>query len=145
MKKYIILAILAIYILSIAVVGFFGMKTAVYNEIKYVTEIQLIDSKDGDYTVIYDEEDNRDNIALSYTDGLRFQLYYEVTPLDATNTAVTFDFELDEYSDYIQISSTGVVTVLPGDYEYITVYGKIRAQDGSRASSRTICIFIMKW
>lgn len=141
MKKSVILAILAIYILSIAVVGFFGMKTSVYNEIKYVTDIELIDSKDGDYK-INDVEDGVDYILLPYEDGLRFQLYYEVAPLDASNTAVTFDFDLGEYADYIQISPSGVVTIFSGEFDVIVVFGKIRAQDGSRVASRTICICI---
>lgn len=142
MKKSVVLAIFAVYILSIVIVGLLGMKIAVYDEIKYVDSIKLIDSPNGDYTVTHGSknEPDTDFIRLEYKKDLSFRLYYEVSPIDATDTRVAFEFDTEQFSDAIEITSDGIVTVKVNQLIY--VYGFIISQDGNKVKSRKICIYI---
>ncbi len=142
MKKSVILTIVVIYVLSVVAVGLLGMKLAVYDEIKYVSSISVVSSPDGDYTVKSKQEYDGtwyDLIRVTYTSGLKFQIHYEVEPIDATDKTVEFNFDVGEYADYIEISPSGVVTVKqPPSGRFIYAEGYVAAQDGSRVVSRKI-------
>ena len=60
MKKVVIVVILAVYLASIALVNFFGLKVSIFEGTTYVTEItvdRVVLHRDGDGTVQYFEDD----------------------------------------------------------------------------------------
>ena len=79
MKKSVLIVIGLVYIASILIIGFFGMRQVVYSNIIYVREIECIneEARDmGSYKMI----------VIDYVEGnTGVQLSYRVTPDDATN------------------------------------------------------------
>lgn len=143
MKKSVILSILVIYILAIVVVGLWGMKTYFFNPTVYVSEIVLKDSYDGVYKVETNEkEPDVDFIRLDYQKDLKFQLYYEVLPENATDKSVEFDFDTSKYEGKIEVTANGEVIVNAN--ELMIISGYMRAKDGVKAKSRKIRIMILK-
>ncbi len=102
MKKSIIILIGAVYILSIIIIGFFGMKLTSYNETIYPERIE-IEGVEGasiedaslnipgegvcKYVITYEFKDNateQENV---------FSLIYRVYPDTTTNRAVSFSYD----------------------------------------------------
>ena len=109
MKKSVIILIALIYIASIALVSFFGLKFKVFDEIVYVSSIELLntDIKEAnetqkleyDYYVVI-----RPN---AETGERRYQIEYRVHPDNATNQEV--DFVYDESIEGVSVSEDGIV------------------------------------
>lgn len=90
MKKAVPLIILGIFIMSIAIVGFFGMKIMFAEESVYVKEIHFTNQG------IMEEEDGRKVLYLLYepVNGYyEYQLTWEVLDVDATNKNVRFIYD----------------------------------------------------
>lgn len=110
MKKSVIILIALIYIASIALVSFFGLKFKVFEEIVYVSNIELLntDLKEAnetqkaefDYWVVI-----RPN---AETGERKYQIEYRVHPDDATNQEV--DFVYDESTPGVTVDDNGIVT-----------------------------------
>ena len=104
MKKSVVILIAVIYIASIALVTFFGLKHNTFFEDKKVSEIHITnenvnyDMYGKKYIVIFPDE----NGVISY------QITYEVTPDDATNKEV--DFVKDEQNTAATVDENGLVT-----------------------------------
>ena len=121
MKKSVIILIAVIYIASIALVTFFGLKHNTFFEDKKVTDISIANegikyTRDGEkYIVIPMGADT-------------FQIEYTVGPEDASNKNVTF--VADEQSTIATVDQNGLVTFnKPGS---IIIY--VMASDGSGCS-----------
>ena len=128
MKKSVVILIALIYIVSIALVSFFGLQFKTFNPIVYTTSVEILND-DGDvktnsagekYVVIRpDDEGNR-----------QYQILYRVHPDNATNHEVTFAY--DNQNGTVSIDKNGVVTFQQKGV--VTVH--IIAKDGSGASAK---------
>ena len=122
MKKSVLIVIGLVYIASILIIGFFGMRQVVYSNIIYVKEIECIneEARDmGSYKMI----------VVDYVEGnTGVQLSYRVTPDDATNKDVQFVY--NEEQNVALVTELGAVIFnSPG-----LIIVQIKSTDGSVAS-----------
>ena len=122
MKKSVLIVIGLVYIASILIIGFFGMRQVVYSNIIYVREIECIneEARDmGDYKMII----------VDYIEGnTGVQLSYRVTPDDAKNKEVRFIY--DENQTVATVTDLGTVVFnSPG-----LIVVRIASTDGTIAS-----------
>lgn len=119
MKKSVAILIGIIYVVSIVVVGFFGLKIKGFDTTTYVTEVTFIGNE------IEEMEDGTKYVTIEYNNTHTYQLKWRVTPDDATHPEVRFGY--DETTDVGNVSQEGLVTFYkPG---VISVY--IHSTDGS--------------
>ena len=123
MKKSVIILIAVIYIASIALVTFFGLKHNTFFEDKKVTSVSIVNegikyTRDGEKYIV---------IPLGDT---TFQIEYEVGPEDASNKNVTF--VADEQSTIATVDQNGLVTFNKNGS--IILY--VMASDGSGCSDK---------
>lgn len=132
MKKVTVLVIAAIYVASIIVVGVFGLKALMYNEMVYVEDIVFADTikgapvkpatDGGGYTVV-----------LKYEENLSFSLVYTPVPANATlrnSIKVSITYQSSDDDDpcatydrgSIYFHKKGQITVL------------VESQDGGKVS-----------
>ena len=120
MKKSVILVICAVYILSVCVVGFFGIKIKQYYETVNVESIQI--------TAVTDEQGNPLEIGetvdevpvksvikiINQTGKVTFKVYYQVNPANATDPTVLLNYNH---------SNTDItVTKAPGEQAVIVTW-----------------------
>ena len=122
MKKSVLIVIGLVYIASILIIGFFGMRQVVYSNIIYVREIECIneEARDmGDYKMII----------VDYIEGnTGVKINYSVTHDDATNKDVTFIY--DENKTVATVTDLGTVVFnSPG-----LIVVRIASTDGTIAS-----------
>ena len=128
MKKSVVILIGIIYVASIALVSFFGLKHKVFEEVVSVSSIEILNEggeyseKFGHYFVV--EPDN---------DGVRaFRIEYRAHPDSATNNTVSFSGS----NKVATVDKTGLVVFeKPGS---ITVM--ITANDGSGVTEKVTVI-----
>lgn len=132
MKKSVIIIIGVIYGLSIVMVTLFGLKHKVFNEIVYVSQVEIVDefanyTENGTkYVVLFpDEEGKRE-----------YQLKWNVSPDNATSKRVMFSY--DKQKDFVSVDENGLVTFTSSGAITVTVM----AQDGSSQSDSIQIIFI---
>ena len=129
MKKSVIILIAIIYVASIAVVSFFGLKYKVFEEEIFVEEIRILNEglkekeKWGKYVAIPKNENGE----------WRYQIQYRVLPDDATNKKVKFAY--DQQSN-ATVTDDGIVTL----YELGMVTVEIIPLDGSDVSTKITII-----
>ena len=129
MKKSVVILIAIIYIASIAVVSFFGLKYKVFEEEIFVEEIRILNDglKENDlwgkYVVIFQNENGE----------WRYQIQYRVFPDDATNKKVKFAYDHDSKAT---VTDDGVVTFSEPDIVFI----EIVPLDGSDVSTKITVI-----
>ena len=99
MKKSVILILIAVYVISIAVVGFFGLNVKFYqpnippekieiNQVTYLgTTLDCTTNSKGEKNVVID----------CYEDQLSVALRYTVTPDNATDKSVRYSFDPGNY------------------------------------------------
>ncbi|MBQ8761841.1 MAG: Ig-like domain-containing protein [Clostridia bacterium] len=129
MRKSVILVILIIYILSIVIVGFLGIKLKVYDENFYVekitctnTEARPVRGKDDECLII-----------ISYRENLQYQLQFDVQPANATNKNLSYT---SLNTNIATVNELGVVSFTsPGDVEVL-----VSTTDGSRLKYSVIFI-----
>ena len=124
MKKSVVILIGIIYVASIALVSFFGLKAKIYNAKVYAERVQIL----NDYVV---DENTGEKVIYHFLDenGYTLQLLWRVYPDNTTDNKVAFLY--DTQKTYVSIDSeTGVVTFTESGVITIT----IRATDGSGAS-----------
>ena len=103
MKKSVVILIAIIYIASIALVSFFGLKFKVFEEIIPVESVEILNEglKEnemwGKYVTITPDENGEWN----------YQILYRVYPDNATNNKV--DFNYDEQNKVATVDEFGVV------------------------------------
>lgn len=141
MKKSTILIIVAVFLISVFVVGIFGMQNVPYNEIVYVNQIvptsvtlsngaespQIKTSKDNSYYYI----------VVPYVQNIIVMINYDVLPNDATNR------KLDVEVTNINANSKG--SVLENGAIMLEDKGVVkatyRAQDSASGASMVFYIY----
>ena len=104
MKKSTVILIALIYVASIAIVGFLGLKAKTYNDVIYVDSIEIlneyqVDPKTGNKYIIFRSEGG------THTS---LQLQCKVTPDNATDKKIIY--ALDPDCTTATISEDGLVT-----------------------------------
>ena len=104
MKKSVILILIAVYVVSIFVVGFFGLNVRIYapnvppTKIE-ITQVTYLDKVED--CMILEEENGKTYKyvpqILCQEDELTIQVRYEITPTDATNKSVSYSFDPSGY------------------------------------------------
>jgi len=102
MKKSTVIFIAIIYLSSIAIISFFGMKIAVYNEIIPVTAIECINETDENVEVTY--SDDKKILKVPFTEpanieeisGTMIQIQFRVLPDNASEKEVKFVYSENE-------------------------------------------------
>lgn len=145
MKKPVILIVGIIYILSIVIVGFLGIKPKVFNEKIYVEDIVLtFDEK------LTKKETTNPDIDYFYTvknvENLTFDITAQVTPNNATNKECTF--ESVGKDDYYTLTSVyaGEATIATiqcsGSNLGRTISLKVSSTDGNKSMVKFVDILL---
>lgn len=136
MKKSVVISIGIIYALSIFLVTFFGLKHQTFNEIIYISQVEIIEDK-----ATYLEDGTKFLLLTDSKDGVyQYQLKWVVTPENATNGAVTFIY--DKQKTNVTVDEKGLVTFTSKGYpDSVTI--TIRSTDGTKQSD-SISLMILK-
>lgn len=131
MKKSVVITIGIIYALSIFLVTFFGLKHNTFNEIIYVSKVEIIEKN-----VRYTSEGVKYIVLSPDEDGNReYQLVWQVTPDNANNTKVSFNY--DKQKKHVSVDENGLVTfTAPGAVDV-----KVTSTDGTSQSDMIKIIF----
>ena len=126
MKKSVVILIAIIYVASIALVSFFGLKAKVFNEVVYTTGIEILNED------VLTSQNGQKYVTISPNEkGERtYQILYRVSPDNATNSEVSLDY--DTQNPNVTVSEDGLVTFSKGGTS-VTI--QINAKDGSGASA----------
>ena len=119
MKKSVAILIGIIYVVSIVVVGFFGLKVKGYDTTTYVTEVTFVGNE------LSEMEDGTKYVTIKFDEVQTYQLKWRVSPEDATHPEVNFGY--DETTTVGEVSQSGLVTFYKKGV--ITVF--IHSSDGS--------------
>lgn len=144
MKKATMIVIFALYLGSIVLISFFGMRAKVYEEIIPVTSIECLNESDDNTTVTmedgvktikikYDEPGNVDTLT-----GTMVQLLWKVSPDNATNKGVQFIYN-EELKNVTFVkdgdgNELGLLLFTGKCYLNLT----IMATDGSRVTTKIV-------
>lgn len=120
MKKSVALVIMAIFIASIFLIGFFGIQIKSYNQIIYCNSIVLTNEEYKDTTGVIILKKDRDYESLPF----KYQLTYQVLPTNATNQKIEYTCTQDPS---ISIDEYGKLTI----NSLITFKVFLRTVDGS--------------
>lgn len=139
MKKSVVILIGLIYAASIVLVSFFGLQYKQFNEIVYVSSVEIINAPDK--TAVDKETGEEIKTYFVYKDeatGLRtFQIEWRVEPIETvTNKNVKFIYTEDPR---FSVSETGLVTFYEGG---VVANIQIVPEDGSDCSD-TIKIYCL--
>ena len=120
MKKSVIILIGVIYLLAVCAVSFFGLKTQVYNEKIYITNIEIINedvkqTSEGENYIIFDYDEANPS----------FIIQRKIYPENASTKVVEYLY--DETNAFATVDNNGIVTF--NSKGAITVY--VTAKDGS--------------
>lgn len=126
MKKSVFVLILIIYVASIIIIGFYGVRISTFNVTIYVDKIELLNDNvilsGGNNYIILDFEPDYDPISNPNV----VQLIAKVYPEDATYRNVAF-----EHAENSRASVNNIGTVIFTGTTTLTVY--IRSTDGGVA------------
>lgn len=103
MKKSVVILIAVIYVAAIALVSFFGIRSELLEETVYVSGIEIVG--DGITTSASGAKSVR--VYLDENGHGEYQLDWRVTPTNATNTKVIFNY--DESKTYVTVDDKGLV------------------------------------
>ena len=103
MKKSVVILIAVIYVAAIALVSFFGIRSELLEETVYVSGIEIVG--DGVATSATGAKSVR--VYLDENGHGEYQLDWRVTPTNATNTKVVFNY--DESKTYVTVDDKGLV------------------------------------
>lgn len=124
MKKSVALIIAAVFLASIAVVGFFGMKIVSYNSKVYITEIRLTNPE------LQTRADGSHYMTFEYRDDLAIPFTFEVSPDNATDrnaVAVRITYQSDE--GLAELVSGNILISKPG-----SLIVRVSSTDGKNVS-----------
>ena len=148
MKKATLIMIFVIYLVSIVLISFFGLKAKVYEEVIPVTQIECLNTSDDKTTVT--ENDGLKVIEVKFIGpgnienltGTILQLYWRVSPDNATNVDVQFIYneELEREGAFTFVKRQGKDIGLIVFNEICQFAVTIESTDGTRVDSETIVI-----
>ena len=129
MKKSVVILILVIYLVSVALVSFFGLQYKTFDEVIYTESIEFLNDdiktkKDGTlYAVVPKDEST----------GLwTYQIKYRVYPDNATNSEVEYIYDTTAEGVTVDVT-TGVVTFHDEEGGALTI--TIKPKDGTDISA----------
>ena len=124
MKKTVIILIAVIYVASIAIVTYFGLKHQTYHTIIPVADVEIV-NEGIKYT-----SDNKKYIVLNTADNpdRTFQLECVVTPSDADNPVLSY---LVSDTRTATVDENGLVTFITDD-PFVSVIVYVESTDGTR-------------
>ena len=131
MKKSVVILIAVIYVMAVVLVSFFGIQAELLEETIYVNKIEII-NKGVSYA--NDGVTKTVDIFFDGKDTAEYQIEWRVTPTNATNNKVFFNY--DKTKTFVSVDENGLVTFTrPG---VITI--SITPQDGTLINAPTITI-----
>ena len=152
MKKSTVLILLIVFVLSVVIVGIFGMKIMSYNVKVYIkeivpTQVVLNDNNNTIYTYYPNgsdspnqirEDEKQENtyyIRVSYYEGLTLIVDYEVIPNDASNRdlkiTITYDSKVGALEGVYESNSVSLKNNIITFKEKANVEITFRSTDGS--------------
>lgn len=105
MKKSVVILIAVIYVMAVVLVSFFGIQAELLEETVYVNKIEII-NKDTTYAT--DGVTKTIDIYFNGKDTAEYQLQWRVTPTNASNNKVFFDY--DKTRTFVTVDENGLVT-----------------------------------
>ena len=131
MKKSVVILIALIFVASVVCVSFFGLKFKTFNEIVYVSSIEIL----GEEVETNSQGQKTVRIYPNDKGERKYQIKYRVHPDNDTDDGVIFAY--DEEKTYATVDENGLVTFEKGRRS-ITV--QLIAKDGSaKTSIKIIC------
>lgn len=126
MKKSVVIIIGLIYGLSIIAVTLFGLKHKTFNEIVYVSQVEIIEDnasykQDGSKYLMLTPDENG---------NCQYQLVWTISPDNATNQQVSFNY--DKQQSFVTVDENGLVSFT--GQGAITI--SITAADGTSQSDK---------
>ena len=144
MKKSVIILIALIYVASIALVGFFGLKFKIFEEIVYPTGVELLNDDLVDLREDLGLDEDAELLFDYYTyatkkDGVyKYQIEYKLLPENTTDTTVYYSYDEEAAANAgITVDEFGVVTFTQQGALTIQLIPKTNGD----APSKRICIF----
>ena len=144
MKKSTILIITAVFLISVFVVGIFGLQNVPYEEIVYVEKIipVSITLPKGDVNVTYNEYYGSYLATIPksyYENGMTLYVNYEITPNDATNKTLNVTINnLNDNSNSVLQKNGAIKMEDSGTIEIL--YTAPGSQGGSIKATLTVIV-----
>jgi len=113
MKKSVVLALIAVYVLSICIVGYFGLKVRIYRPTVYPTEIKIISVRDastGEKLEIFadPEAEVKQYVMLKWHDDMRLRIQVEIKPDDTTKRELSYEFGHEGVCEVVSDGGGGI-------------------------------------
>ena len=105
MKKSVVILIAVIYIMAVVLVSFFGIQAELLEDTFYVNKIEII-NKGVSYAA--DGVSKTVDISFGGKETAEYQIEWRVTPADATNAKVYFNY--DTSKTFVSVDENGLVT-----------------------------------
>lgn len=137
MRKSVVLALIAVYVVSVCVVGYFGLNVRILNPTVYTEKIVISGVLVNDTFIKADEDADGKYIYLTYAEKMSVKLRYIVYPDNATNKEIIYSYEK---SPYWMVSTDGII-VFNENSQGTALTLKIMPKDGSNVSDK-ITIYI---
>lgn len=115
MKKSVVLTLLAIYVLSICIVGYFGLKVRIYRPTVYAEKVEIIGVKDAktgeDYTAKIKETTDSEGKKIRYVrinsrEAMTIKLVVQISPDNTTNRDLMVAFSLQGVCERVESENT---------------------------------------
>ncbi len=142
MKKSTVLIVVITFVISVVIVGVFGMQMMSYNTRIYVEEIvptEVITSSNVSNVKIQKsaEREGEYSVILPYSEGLAVRIDFEIDPADATDGNVELKATNSDAAELARIDGLTVHVLKVG-----TLRLNYRATDGSGAEI-TVYLFVL--
>lgn len=136
MKKSVVILIALIYVASIALVGFLGLKAKSYNDIVYPQSVEIlnsytIDSRTGNKSINFKPANREDKI---------LKLECRIVPDNANNKKIFYDILSGD--KYATIDENGLITFSDNISTYKTITVLIYSAQDSLVSERIDITYI---
>ena len=136
MKKSVVILISLIYVASIALVGFLGLKAKSYNEVIYVESIEIlsdyeVDSKTGSKYIIFRPLHEGDRT---------IQLECKVLPDNASDKRIIYKLAKD--CTDATIDENGLLTFVGDTSKYFSVTVYINANQNTTLSDKILIYYV---
>lgn len=114
MKKSVVLTLIAVYILSICVVGYFGLKVKIFRPTAYAEQVVIKSVKNAETGEVYNIVTNSQGIKSVFIptskEKLRLTFVIDVYPDNTTNKELSISFGASDACEVVQGSVPGGMT-----------------------------------
>jgi len=112
MKKSVVLTLIAVYVLSICIVGYFGLKVKIYRPTKYAESVTIESVRNATTGVEYKiggKTDDNKSVRITDVTGEEVTLVFvvDVKPDNTTNKELLIEFANPDVCEIIQGSVPG--------------------------------------